>query len=84
MEETLPAAFAALFKETVQLPGLSAHAPGLRLSGRADERARQALAHYDRAIDRLKVGSWGAFGAELDRCARLLGELSRQPAAHSL
>jgi len=80
MEETLPAALAALFKETVQLPGLSARA-GPSPSGRADERARQALAHYDRAIDRLKVGDWGAFGAELDALRPLLEELSRQPAA---
>ena len=80
MEETLPAALAALFKETVQLPGLSARA-GPSPSGRADERARQALAHYDRAIDRLKVGDWGAFGAELDAMRPLLEELSREPAA---
>ena len=80
MEETLPAALAALFKETVQLPGLSARA-GPSPSGRADERARQALAHYDRAIDRLKVGNWGAFGAELDAMRPLLEELSREPAA---
>ena len=45
-------------------------------------RAREALAHYDRAIDRLKAGDWAGFGAELDAMRPLLEELSRQPAAH--
>ena len=49
-------------------------------AGAADERAREALAHYDRAIDRLKAGDWGGFGAELDALRPLLEELSRQPA----
>jgi len=47
----------------------------------ADERAREALVHYDRAIDRLKVGDWSGFGAELDALRPLLQELSREPAA---
>jgi hypothetical protein len=48
---------------------------------RADQRAREALAHYDRAIDRLRAGDWAAFGAELDAMRPLLEELNRQPAA---
>jgi hypothetical protein len=80
MEETLPAALAALFKETVPAAALSAHT-GPSAGGRADQRAREALAHYDRAIDRLKAGDWAAFGAELDAMRPLLEELSREPAA---
>ena len=77
MEETLPAALAALFKESAPVAGLPAPA-GSSPSGPADERARQALADYDRAIDRLKSGDWAGFGAELDALRSLLKELSRQ------
>ena len=81
MEETLPAALAALFKESAPVAGLPAPA-GSSPSGPADERARQALADYDRAIDRLKSGDWAGFGAELDALRSLLKELSRQQPAH--
>jgi len=81
MEETLPAALAALFKESAPAAGLPAVA-GSSPSGQADERARQALADYEIAIDRLKAGDWAGFGAELDALRPLLEELSRQPAAH--
>src|SRR5208282_4937424 len=79
MEETLPAALAALFKESAPAAGLPAVA-GSSPSGQADERARQALADYEIAIDRLKAGDWAGFGAELDALRPLLEELSRQPA----
>jgi len=79
MEETLPRALAALFKESAPVAALPALA-GRSAAGPADERAREALAHYDRAMDRLKVGDWGGFGAELDALRPLLEELSRQPA----
>ena len=81
MEETLPAALAALFKGSARVAGFPAPA-GPSPSGPADERARQALADYDRALDRLKAGDWAGFGAELDALRPLLEELSRQPAAH--
>ena len=45
-------------------------------------RAREALADYERAIDRLKAGDWAGFGAELDALRPLLEGLSREPAAH--
>ena len=80
MEETLPAALAALFKESVPAAPLPARA-GASSSGPTDERAREALGHYDRAIERLKVGDWSGFGTELDALRPLLEELSRQPAA---
>ena len=60
---------------------LAGSAPEHRPSGPADERAREALGHYDRAIERLKAGDWSGFGAELDALRPLLEELSRQPAA---
>ena len=80
MEETLPAALAALFKETAPIAGLPT-AAGPSLSGPADERARQALADYDRALEQLKAGDWAGFGKELDALRSLLEDLSRQPAA---
>ena len=72
MEESLPVALAALFKESVPVASLPANA-GPSTSGPADERARDALGHNDRAINRLKVGT-GA-GSVLnwmrcDRCSR--------------
>jgi hypothetical protein len=81
MEETLPQALAALFKETAPVAALPALA-GPSAAGPANARAREALAHYDRAIDRLKAGDWAGFGAELDAMRPLLEELSRQPTAH--
>ena len=81
MEETLPAALAALFKGSAPVASLPTPA-GSSPSGPADERARQALAGYDRAIDRLRAGDWAGFGAELDALRPLLEELSRQSAAH--
>ena len=81
MEETLPAALAALFKGSAPVASLPTPT-GSSPSGPADERARQALTGYDRAIDRLRAGDWAGFGAELDALRPLLEELSRQPAAH--
>jgi uncharacterized protein len=78
MEDTLPAALAALFRESVPVAGLPVRA-GASPEGPAVERARQALGHYDRAIDRLKVGDWSGFGAELDALHPLLEELRHQP-----
>jgi uncharacterized membrane protein (UPF0182 family) len=79
MEETLPAALAALFNEPLQA-GLSPVSAGAAPSGPADERARAALEHYDQAIDRLKAGDWAGFGAELDALRPLLQELGQRPA----
>jgi uncharacterized membrane protein (UPF0182 family) len=79
MEETLPAALAALFKETAPVAALPALA-GPSVVVPSNSQARDALAHYDRAIDRLKAGDWAGFGAELDAMRPLLEELSGQPA----
>ncbi|MFL9911853.1 UPF0182 family membrane protein [Paraburkholderia sp. RL17-337-BIB-A] len=67
MKETLGEALAALFKESAPL----ASPP----QGTADARAHEALAHYDRAIERLKAGDWSGFGAELDTLRPLLEAL---------
>ncbi|KVD82035.1 hypothetical protein WS62_24060 [Burkholderia sp. ABCPW 14] len=64
MEETLSEALAALFKETAPMA-----APA---RGATDARAREALAHYDRAIERLKAGDWAGFGSELEALRPLL------------
>lgn len=77
MEETLGAALAALFKDTAPpavRPGENSAARGV---GPADARAREALAHYDRALERLKAGDWSGFGAELDALRPLLEALGR-------
>jgi hypothetical protein len=67
MGETLGAALAALFKESAT--------PAPSSQGTTDGRAREALAHYDRAIERLKAGDWSGFGAELDALRPLLEAL---------
>ena len=78
MEDTLGAALAALFKETAPGPTFpGAPQAGSAPSGPVDARAREALAHYDRALDRLKAGDWAGFGQELDALRPLLEALSR-------
>jgi uncharacterized membrane protein (UPF0182 family) len=80
MEETLGGALAALFRESVPA-SLNAPAPaGAERGGSMDARAREALGHYDRAIERLKAGDWAGFGAELDALRPLLEQLNRPDA----
>ena len=74
MEETLTGALAALFKDTApSSPPLEGHLP----TGPVQDRAREALRHYDRALERLRAGDWGCFGAELDALRPLLEKLSQ-------
>src|SRR5262249_26855252 len=80
MEETLGQALGALFREPIAAspaPGAPARASG---GGAEADRAREALGHYDRAIEQLKAGDWAGFGAELDKLRPLLEELSQRPA----
>src|SRR3954471_20608706 len=58
MEETLAEAMAALFTGPMQVPQ-QAGAPsrGLMAPPEAD-RAREALSHYQQAMERLKAGDW--------------------------
>ena len=79
MEETLSAALAALFKDTAPPLARPAEAAAAGSPGPPDARAREALAHYDRAIERLKAGDWSGFGAELDALRPLLEALGRPP-----
>ena len=84
MEETLGAALAALFKDTAPPPARPAEAGGndRRPAGPADARAREALVHYDRAIERLKAGDFAGFGTELDALRPLLEALGRPVGGH--
>jgi uncharacterized membrane protein (UPF0182 family) len=83
MDETLPGALAALFKETAPPPSASTP-PGApaktSLAGPEGDRAREALSHYNGAIEQLKSGNWAGFGAELDALRPLLEELSQRSA----
>jgi hypothetical protein len=46
------------------------------------DRAREALDHYNRAMERLKSGDWAGFGTELDAMRGLLEDISRQSGSH--
>jgi len=76
MEDTLPEALAALFGQAVPTAPMPVSA-GVAAPGTMDARAQAALAHYDKAIERLKAGDWAGFGAELDAMKPLLEQLSR-------
>ena len=80
MEETLRRSGRAIRRIRSGRPPASARRD--LCSGPADERARQALGHYDKALDSLKAGDWAGFGAELDALRPLLEQLSGQPTAH--
>jgi uncharacterized protein len=76
MEETLGAALAALFKEPATTAATAPTATSREGNANAQARAREALAHYNRAIERLKAGDWSGFGAELDALQPLLEGLA--------
>jgi uncharacterized membrane protein (UPF0182 family) len=85
MEETLGAALAALFKDTAPPPARPAEAGAATSAGPAgpaDARAREALVHYDRAIEHLKAGDFSGFGAELEALRPLLEALGRPVGGH--
>src|SRR5438445_1372481 len=82
MDETLAGALAALFKETAPVFPPSASSPAgapakTSLTGPEADRAREALSHYNGAIEQLKSGNWAGFGAQLDALRPLLEELSQ-------
>ena len=77
MHETLAGALAALFKG----PAPAAAAPvETAVAGPEADRAREALSHYNGAMQQLKSGNWAGFGAELDALRPLLEEMSQHPA----
>jgi len=85
MEETLAGALAALFKAppaVAPAPTPVAASAANLATGPLSDRAREALAHYDRAIAKLKAGDWSGFGAELDALRPLLEQLNQPPHGH--
>ncbi len=87
MEETLGGALAALFKAPPPAEvSASAVGPGPVLqngaAGMPADRAREALAHYDRAMAKLKAGDWSGFGAELDALRVQLQQLNQPAGGH--
>ena len=77
MKDTLAAALSALFSEPAagSSPGTAAAMPP---PGAVTERARNALDHYEQAIEHLKSGDWAGFGTELDAMRELLQQMSGQ------
>jgi hypothetical protein len=78
MKETLAEALAALFTETAAPPATQGAATENPSTGTAAKRARDALDHYNHAMEQLKSGDWSGFGKELDAMRGLLEDISRQ------
>ena len=78
MEETLARAMSALFGGFVPAPYLETQAGGMHAAPEEPDRAREALGHYNRAVEKLKAGDWSGFGAELDNLRTVLESLSRR------
>src|SRR5215475_2112289 len=81
MKETLAEALSALF-EAGTAPAAPSATTGTPLAGSAADRAREALDHYNQAMERLKSGDWAGFGTELDAMRGLLEDISRQSGGH--
>jgi uncharacterized membrane protein (UPF0182 family) len=75
MKETLAEALLALFAETNPPPG-----PATPGGSAAENRAQEALDHYNRAMEQLRSGDWAGFGKEIDAMRGLLQDMSRQSA----
>ena len=71
MEETLAEALAVLFKPLDGKPGVG------NVLARTTT-GKEALDHYYRAMERLKLGDWAGFGGELDQLRAVL-EGGRMP-----
>ena len=68
-------ALAALFGGSAPAPPLETQAGGTH--EKKPERGREALDHYNRAMEKLKAGDWSGFGAELDNLRTVLESLSQ-------
>ena len=78
MEETLAEALSALFVDNGRragTPGATAESPG---EGPAARRAKEALDHYNQAMERFKSGDWTGFGKEISVMRGLLEDIRRQ------
>jgi uncharacterized membrane protein (UPF0182 family) len=82
MKETLAEALSALFIAPGAAPAALSTATGTPLAGPAADQVREALNHYNQAIERLKSGDWAGFGTELAAMRRLLEDMSRQSGGH--
>jgi uncharacterized membrane protein (UPF0182 family) len=81
MKETLAEALSALF-EAGTAPTTASATTGTPLAGSAADRAREALDHYNQAMERLKSGDWAGFGRELEAVRGFLEDISRQSGGH--
>ena len=81
MQETLSEALSAVFEvgPVPTGPGVGTEMP---VENPVADRAREALDHYNRAIEHLKSGDWAGFGTELDRMRGLLQDMERQSVSH--
>jgi uncharacterized protein len=80
MHETLAGALAALFQGPAVTAPPEAAPAETALAGPEADRAREALSHYNEAVQQLKSGNWAGFGKELDALRPLLEELSQHSA----
>jgi uncharacterized membrane protein (UPF0182 family) len=78
MEETLADALAVLFKPPSGAPSSAGSSETAAGPGPAGE----ALSRYDRAMERLKAGDWGGFGAELEAMRAILEQANPRPNVH--
>ena len=78
MKETLADALSTLFETGAAPRAPSASMGSPSTAPAAPGKAREALDHYNQAIERLKSGDWVGFGAQLDALRGLLEDLSRQ------
>jgi len=74
MRETLSEALAALFTESGPAPV----PPSAVIETPQRGSARNALDHYNQAMERLKSGDWAGFGKEIETMRGILEELNRQ------
>ena len=79
---TLADALSALFIESNAAPTTPRAATETPAASPADNRAREALDRYNRAMEQLKSGDWAGFGKEIDAMRGLLQDMSRQSAEH--
>jgi hypothetical protein len=79
MKETLAGALAALFNLPTAPATRTPAAAATIASGPPTDRAHEALAHYDRAIAKLKAGDWSGFGSELNALRPLLEQMNQPP-----
>ena len=78
MKETLTEALSALFTDSSGVPAAPSSAPAATPLGPTIDRAREALGHYQNAIEHLRSGDWTGFGKELEMMREILENMSRQ------